>query len=479
MSRVHEEAPLLPKELDEDDEHDVDTNRRLAGGLCRAYSSSLSLLAVGAIGLGMAAILLMTPSQSVHVDVPPVNLTRKQVAAVSEMHVLIVGAGAAGMHAAYLYENSNISYQLIEAHSDFGGRIRQNTDFLATAGEDEADDNTILPIDLGPEWIHCDPQVLSDLLLPLANETTSTTTCRLQTIDYQPQHWKVFSNGQLYNRNWMKYLYNGQHKFWNATWYQYHRDYIMAHVPTAKIHYHAVVDQIECDADSSSLKNGEVQGGRVHVTTRDGRSFTGSHVLLAVPVSILQHKQITFVPPLSAERQAALKAIQFPPALKVWLKFDRRFYQDCDEILLESLFQTFVRHTSEFAFVDALYQKPSHENVLLLFAVGEKAVPLVEMSDDEIVQWALDELDAMFDGQASTAIIQGLVQNWSKEPFVLGGYAYNEYADLLPLLNAPVNKRIYFAGEYLGGEYEGTVHGAALSGRQQAQKIVLDQLGTS
>ena len=68
-------------------------------------------------------------------QVPPLLVTASHVEAFKgkdyNHSILIIGAGAAGMHAAYTLEYLGIhDYQILEAYHDFGGRIRQMTDFI-------------------------------------------------------------------------------------------------------------------------------------------------------------------------------------------------------------------------------------------------------------------------------------------------------------------------------------------------------------
>ena len=55
--------------------------------------------------------------------------------------IIIVGAGAAGLIAGHILQQNNIDFQIIEASSIYGGRVKKAADF--------AD----FPIDLGGEWI--------------------------------------------------------------------------------------------------------------------------------------------------------------------------------------------------------------------------------------------------------------------------------------------------------------------------------------
>ena len=58
------------------------------------------------------------------------------------MKILIVGAGAAGITAGHALSEKGIDFEILEASSVHGGRVKKNADF--------AD----FPIDLGAEWVH-------------------------------------------------------------------------------------------------------------------------------------------------------------------------------------------------------------------------------------------------------------------------------------------------------------------------------------
>jgi len=83
--------------------------------------------------------------------------------------VIVVGAGASGLTAAYILERQGVEVQVIEAQDVYGGRMREATDF--------AD----FPIDLGAEWIHEDPSVLTQIV------QDDTVTVDVETIVYNPR----------------------------------------------------------------------------------------------------------------------------------------------------------------------------------------------------------------------------------------------------------------------------------------------------
>jgi len=72
------------------------------------------------------------------------------------MKICIVGAGVAGITAGHLLAEQGIDFDILEAHSTHGGRLKKLEGF--------AD----FPIDLGAEWIHiwakARPLLVKDIL---------------------------------------------------------------------------------------------------------------------------------------------------------------------------------------------------------------------------------------------------------------------------------------------------------------------------
>jgi len=356
-----------------------------------------------------------------------------------DKHVIVVGAGAAGLFACYTLVYLGIDCTILEASDSFGGRVQ----------ELPAGDFVDVPLDLGAEWIHVNPRVLQDMLL-FDDEVD------VETIVYQPQTISTYRNNKRRRNNWVRFFYR-EHKFYNSTWHSYLADYV----------YPYVADRLELNAAVTSVDYSNAT--RVTVETADGRTFSGSHVIVATPVTILQDGDIEFVPPLPEKKQAALQQVYMTAGLKAWLEFDERFFPDMQ---IAGSLSTFLLEEGALYF-DALFRKPSDRIVLALFQVGgDGAYKRVAMDDASILQSSLNELDQIFDGKASEHYVKGVVQNWSTEPFIKGAYSYNDYN--MAALRKPIDSRIYFCGEYLNYDDQSTVHGAAISGRNTVRRLVLD-----
>lgn len=380
-------------------------------------------------------------------EVPPIY--KNNVSANFSGKVLIVGAGAAGISAAYTLEYLGIEYTILEAHSEIGGRVK----------EIPAGSFADVPLDIGGEWIHTNPKILQDLLL------FEDQKVNIDTIEFKPQTWGIVTGNESKrtNKNWIRHFYR-EHKFYNSTWHSYFKDYM----------YPYIVDRLELNAVVNSIDYSN--SDFVTVTTKDGRSFTGTHAILATPVTVLQDGDIVFNPPLPIAKQQAIDDVYMTAGLKAMIEFDERFYPDIqfDEGLGFVLSEDVM---SGPIYYDAVFGKPSKNHVLGVFQVGESAYERtvgLKHDDDMILADIMVTLDELFNNKASKHFVKSYIQNWSAEPFIRGAYSYNDDYDENVILE-PLNKRIYFCGEHVAPDDSGsTVHGAALSGRAVVDNLVRD-----
>lgn len=393
-----------------------------------------------AVVLLVAAIGFAAWETSVHeISVPPLAITETDYNGT----VLIIGAGTAGLFAGYTLQYLGVTnYQILEASPTSGGRVQGLYDFLD------------VPVDLGAEWIHGDPKVLQDLLL------FDTDIVTVETISYQPQTYNVFIRGNRRRRNFLHFFYR-EFKFRNTTWHSYLRDYVVPHVES-KISYNTVVETIDYSGNK-----------QVRVITRDGQELLADKVILAIPLAVMDDVQ--FIPELPASKIEAMENVFVASGLKVWIEFDERFYPDIQ--ITSSIFGFFDEGPGADSFYfDAVFRKPSNRTCLTYFNVGFDAEEISSLSDDAILSKLLAQLDKIFDGQATQHYVNHYVKNWANVPFIRGAYSVDwaNYDWTLQELSRPLDQKLYFAGEHTEAVEVSTVHGAAISGRRAAQRVLQD-----
>jgi len=351
--------------------------------------------------------------------------------------VLIIGAGAAGMMAAYTLQQHGIDFQLIEASSVYGGRVGKLEGF--------AD----FPIDLGAEWLHTSPKVFGKMI------DDPSVNGSVDLISYQPESISNWNNGTLHTQNWATHFY-GEYKFKHSTWYDFFEDYIVPSISSKMILNAPVIDI-------------DYSGAQVNVQTSDLSVYTGDKVLVTVPTKILQGSSINFNPALSSARTAAINSIPISPGIKVYIEFAENFYPDLTAMGALTNGDSFSK-----LYFNGAFKKDSNTNLMTLFYVAETANELTDLSDADVFTTVMAELDEMFDGQATQHYIKHYIKNWSAEPFIQGAYTYgaSDHQNTITAIQAPLDDKVYFAGESLQREDWATVHGAGLSGQEIAKHIL-------
>ena len=346
--------------------------------------------------------------------------------------VIIVGAGAAGLTAAYLLDQLGIDYKIFEASSTYGGRMKKTESF------------TTFPIPLGAEWIHTNESILNEIV---NNDGIQHST---STVGYNSNDPYGYVNNGNYSVDVL-----GQYddkKFVNSSWLNFFEDQIVPKV-SDHITYNSVVSNIDYSNQN------------VIVSTSGGQSYSADKVIVTVPLKILQSNVLTFTPSLPTYKQNAINNSQMWDGLKVFIKFNSKFYP------------TFVEYNvsgGEKLFFDAAYGQNTSDHVLGFFSVGTPAQSYVSLTDTQIKDQLLSELDAIFNNQASAGFVDFVVQNWTNETYAQGAYVRdNESYSRVSNMGDSVSNKVFFAGEgYTDGNDWGSVHNAVRSARTAVEEII-------
>lgn len=386
----------------------------------------------GILGLGstLAPSLLTSCAEDIHFPDFEVNFNGK---------VLIVGAGSAGLIAGHILNQYGIDFEILEASSRFGGRVMKQAGF--------AD----FPIDMGAEWIHTDPSIFATLL----NDPESTATIDL--INFAPKTFQLWKKGKLRDRNFISNFY-AEFKFKNSTWHDFFDQFIVPDIED-RIKYQAPVVSIDYQTD------------KVEVKEENETLHEADKVIVTVPLTQLKNSSIAFNPALSDFKTEALSKVEMPDGIKQFFEFSDRFYPD---IVLEgSLLDAATTGGGDKVIYDAAFGKDTSQHILGIFSVGEPAAIYAQHpTEEELLNYSLNELDTIFDGQATRHFIKFTSQNWSRERYIEGSYSYYQDYDALNILSEPIDNKVFFAGEAYSLEDQATVHGAGLTAYREVEKIL-------
>jgi lysine-specific histone demethylase 1B len=411
-----------------------------------------------------------------------------------DARVIVIGAGAAGLYAGKILDDNQVNFTILEASDRIGGRLKKES---ALADFD---------LDLGAEWIHGKKALTYDLAMQHAVEIFEDNSSFkiwydqqifdedripgdllpiFNYIDAESQsapdepflNWAVgqgygpetfdllgalagdygasadkisFTQTAIESQNWSSG--KNDYKFRDQTYFD-----LIDRLIARQIEEHVLLN--------SPVTKIDYRGDEVLVTAGDS-TYAADRVIITVSVNVLKSNFIEFIPPLSASKTEAIDKIGMDAGMKVYLKFDAPIFQD----------QYISGAPVGSSYYDAGYGKNSETPVLGVFIMGEKAETLSGQSEEETIQDILTELDGMTGGLASIHYAgQYALQDWRKEPFVLGAYSYSTVGigNARTVLAQPVSNKLFFAGEatHLTGHYQ-TVQGAMETGKREAEKVM-------
>lgn len=426
-------------------------------------------------------------------------------------HVVVIGAGAAGLWATQLLINKGFRVTFLEASDRYGGRILANTslaDYPVELGAEEVHgaDSVLYSMcqDANAKFVEAstedhfwmadgdgtvalrDESVLEtdDVLAAAArfiDDLTDwdgddvTVSARLDAVGIADRA-RFLVEAQVGNEYGSDNDHVGARSLaeGDAEWTSGSANYALADASMLSLIELACPDsreQVQLGAAVTSLQYSD---GSVNATLADGSSVSADYAIVTVPLGVLKAGKITFDPPLSDAKQSAISAVGFGSGMKIIVTFSERFWPDD----LGSLYG--AEHAPE-VWAPGL-GRSGNPLELTAFVMGAKADALSAVAlaggADAAIDLILADLDLIFEGAATRAFVAGLLQDWTQEPFILGSYSFPSpgstelRADL-----ARVEGRVHFAGEatHRTGMY-GTVHGALETGERAVQEI-LDRLG--
>ena len=420
--------------------------------------------------------------------------------------VIIIGAGASGVYAAHLLLKNGADVTILEASGKTGGRIQANTTF--------AD----IPIESGAEVIHGKRSVLYDLASFQAAERLLENTGndfywlsnQLRSKNYLLESAELNGEGAALFQIIDSYgSYPGSEMFLDqylanipldsrllaianaltGNDYGSSNDRIgMLALKEAEAGYSSGMDAFSFktgtywslfetafgDAISKVILNAPVasvdySGSQIIVKTDSGTQYTADRVLITVPLTILQDNDIAFTPALPNAKQQSITGIGMGNGIKITLSFSAPFWDAGTGSILGGLKAPEYWVSSE--------GKQTSGNYLTAFIMGAAADAFLQQPEAQSIQGLISELAAFYPAGGVQGKFTGqyFLKNWASEPFIRGAYSFPSInsAGLREALAAPVDKKLFFAGE--ATNYNGhlaTVHGAMETGYRAAKEIL-------
>ncbi len=420
--------------------------------------------------------------------------------------VIIIGAGAAGLHAAQLIKNQNVSVEIFEASNLYGGRVKINDSFFDFPQEQGADyvygDSNIWYNGIKDKGITLEeipkkgsfvmdgvPAFESDLIAQPDNDFINAQNFVSNLINYngpdltlqnavvsalvaQRAHHVVEGQvatptGATYNNVSVKGLSDNL-KNWDGGEGRYFSTN-QSLVQVLGSLYNDVLSLIKFNTPITQIDYSDPS--KIVLTDGEGNTHECTRIIITVPLAVLKSDAITFSPSLPILNTSAWNRIGMSGGIKVTLSFHSNFWD-------KSSTSIYTEGYAREYYVPGIVRTNSNR-VLTALIVGDQADALIGKSDEEIIQLLLADLDAIYPAQGGKASKEfneadSYIFDWSKQEYIKGAQSYPLVSGTgaAAQMATPIQDRIFWAGEAtaLNGN-NATVQGAMESADRAALEL--------
>lgn len=226
----------------------------------------------------------------------------------------------------------------------------------------------------------------------------------------------------------------------------------------------AEIPDVRMNAPVTSIR---VLPDQVEVTCQQGNSYTtisSDFAVLAIPLTTA--RLIEFHPPLPDAHHRMVNELTYGAVTKVLIEYRKRFWDE----------KGWNGRLSTDAPIVYTWHATSHvedeHGIITAYTGGQPASKLAALSDEERIQAAVGEVEKLFPGSSDLIECTATVA-WPNEPYTRGSYAAlapGQVTAHWKTLFEPAG-RLFFAGEH-ATPVQGFMEGAVESGQRAARTII-------
>jgi monoamine oxidase len=204
-------------------------------------------------------------------------------------------------------------------------------------------------------------------------------------------------------------------------------------------------------------------GQRLRVETGKG-AITADQVIVTAPSAVLAAEQIAFTPALP-DKIAAARGLPLGLADKLFMSLAGA--------------DGFEKETRLFGRTDrkstgGYHVRPFGRPLIEGYFAGGLAAELEAGGGGAFFDYAVSELVGLFGSDFARRLRPIQLHRWAHDPYALGSYSFAlpGFADCRAVLAAPVDNRLFFAGEACSAHDFSTAHGGYLTGVAAAEQVI-------
>jgi monoamine oxidase len=404
----------------------------------------------------------------------------------NDFETVVIGGGAAGIAAARHLSRAGVRCLIVEARSRLGGRA------WTIAGPSGS------ALDLGCGWLHSADR----------NPWVAIAEEQRRTIDKTPPPWRRRSVAGGFPEDLRRQFLDAQEQFFSRVSERAQKE---PDVPTAALfepgcRWNNLINAVGTYISGAELEyvsardfdnfddtgvNWRVvegygttiaacgeklpatlgcsvlridhSGKRLKIETTQG-TIVADQTIVTLPSTILAETETLFAPALPAKTRAA-QGLPLGLTDKLFLSLE-----NADEFEKDSRVFGAIDRTGTAAYHFRPFERPLIE----AFFGGQLAAGLEKDGERAFFDFAVGELTGLFGNAFAKRLGLVHVSSWGLDPFSRGSYSYAlpGMADCRTILAAPVDDRLFFAGEACSIHDFSTAHGGWITGIAAASQVI-------
>jgi monoamine oxidase len=419
-------------------------------------------------------------------------------------NVVVIGAGFAGLSAAYRLKQKGADVTVLESRNRYSGRVHSHV-------LDKAEN---LVIELGAEWVGESHERLKQLCGEFALELFNNQfdTHLIFAGKYYPKgkwdfeaEWKAKFNKlmddyknfteedkkKLDKLDWWRFLLNMDiserdlqiRELMDSTDFGETIRQVSAFAALAE--YAESSEKNEMDykirggnsrlADkfvekigkeniklNHKVKEVSQSDGGVTVLCDNNTSFNCDSIVCAIPTFSVS--RINWKPALPQEKMDAINSLQYARISKHAILFEERFWKDESFDMVTDVYGHYFYHATK--------NQPGKKGALISYTIGDKADVISRQNKEFKSKMISETLEPAF-GDVSSKIIGQVNYYWGNDTQTRGAYALygrGQWFSVMPVLKKKF-LNVHFAGEHLA-DWQGFMEGAINSGEEAADMIM-------